>query len=102
MIDNNGVRSEEEVEPLTNYFVGRLQKDFNDRNTFIGGIFTATNRNLPDHLDFLHESAYSGGLDFKHQWKNRAWYLGGNVVMSHVQGSKEAIQNTQESVSPSV
>jgi len=97
VIDNNGVRTKEEVEPMTNYFVGRLQKDFNDRNTFVGGIFTATNRNLPDHLDFLHESAYSGGLDFKHLWKNRAWYLGGNVVVSHVQGSKEAIQNTQES-----
>ena len=97
VIDNNGVRSKEEVEPLTNYFVGRLQKDFNDRNTFVGGIFTATNRNLPEHLEFLHESAYSGGLDFKHHWKNRAWYLGGNMVVSHVQGTKEAIQNTQES-----
>ncbi len=97
-IDNNGERREELVEPLTNYFVGRLQKDFNDRNTFIGGIFTATNRNLTDNLDFLHKSAYSGGLDFKHQWKDRVWYVGGNVVVSHVKGSAEAIQNTQESL----
>ena len=96
-VDNNGTRREEEVEPATNYFVARLQKDFNDRNTFIGGIFTATNRNLPEHLEFLHKSAYSGGLDVKHQWKNRAWYVGGNVVVSHVQGTTEAIQNTQES-----
>ena len=97
-IDINGERSEEIVEPLTNYFVGRLQKDFNDRNTFVGGIFTATNReNLPMSLDFLHTAAYSGGLDFKHQWKDRAWYVGGNVVVSHVQGSKEAIENTQAS-----
>jgi len=43
-IDNNGDRRREVVEPLTNYFVGRLQKDFNDRNSYIGGIFTAVNR----------------------------------------------------------
>ncbi len=90
-------RREDEVEPLTNYFVGRLQKDFNERNTFVGGIFTATNRNLPDHLSFLHEAAYTGGLDFQHNWKNRAWYVGGNVVFSHVRGTEEAIQNTQNS-----
>lgn len=98
-IDNNGDRREELVEPLTNYFVGRLQKDFNDRNSYIGGIFTATNReSLPSTLSFLHDAAYSGGLDFKHQWKNRTWYVGGNFIWSHVRGSEEAIANTQQSI----
>ena len=97
-IDNNGDLREELVEPFTNYFVGRLQKDFNNHNTLIGGIFTATNRNLNDNLSFLHKSAYSGGLDFKHQWKDRIWYLAGNVVVSHVKGSAEAIETTQESL----
>jgi len=96
-IDNNGERREELVEPLSNYFVGRLQKDFNEQKTFVGGIFTATNRDLPSHLEFLHKSAYTGGLDFKHQWKDRAWYVGGDIVFSHVEGTIEAIQNTQES-----
>ena len=98
-IDNNGQRRKEVVEPLTNYFLGRLQKDFNDRNTFIGGIFTATNRDrLADGLNFLHRSAYSGGFDLKHQWNERDWYVGGNIIWSHVKGSPEAIQNTQESI----
>jgi len=97
-IDNNGERRKELVEPLTNYFVGRLQKDFNNSNTFIGGIFTATNRKLEGDLDFLHKSAYVGGLDFKHQWKERSWYLLGDVVMSHITGSEEAITNTQNSI----
>ena len=92
------MRREELVEPLTNYFMGRLQKDFNKHNTFVGGVFTATNRDLSDNLDFLHKSAYSGGIDFKHQWKDRIWYIAGNIVMSHVEGSKQAIQNTQESL----
>lgn len=67
-IERNGQRRKEVVEPLTNYFVGRLQKDFNDRNTFVGGVFTATNRNdLTPNLTFLHEAAYTGGIDIKHQ-----------------------------------
>lgn len=95
----NEDRTREMVEPLTNYFVGRLQKDFNDRNSYIGGIFTATNRdNLIPQLDFLHRSAYTGGIDFKHQWNNRDWYVEGNVILSRVNGSEEAIQNTQESI----
>jgi len=97
-IDDNGQRTKELVEPLTNYFVGRLKKDFNESNTFIGGIFTATNRKLEGNLDFLHKSAYVGGLDFKHQWKNRSWYVLGDMVMSHVMGSEEAITNTQNSI----
>lgn len=96
--DNNKVISRKEiVEPFTNYFVSRIQKDFNNNNTFIGGIFTATNRNLNLETDFLHKSAYTGGLDIKHQWKNRSWYFNGNFVFSNVNGSKEAILRTQQS-----
>lgn len=98
-IDNNGNRRREVVEPLTNYTVGRLQKDMNDGDTYVGGMITATNRdNLTEELDFLHKSAYTGGFDFKHQWNDRDWYVGGNVVWSHVKGSEEAIQRTQESI----
>jgi len=95
----NGDRRKEMVEPMTNYFVGRLQKDFNDRNSYIGGIFTATHREeLPQALDFLHRSAFTGGVDFKHQWNNRDWYLEGNITFSHVKGGEAAIKNTQESI----
>ncbi|MBW1294698.1 DUF5916 domain-containing protein [Aquimarina litoralis] len=116
--DADGNRRETIVEPLTNYFVGRAQKDFNDRNTYIGGIFTATNRNLGDilnidydnpdtdetseltdlrenNLNFLRKAAYSGGIDFRHNWKDRKYFIEGNFVTSHVEGSKEAIEATQ-------
>lgn len=97
-IDNNGSRREEIVEPLTNYFVARAQKDFNDRNTFVGGIFTATNRNLNGNFNYLREAAYTGGIDFRHNWKNRNYFLRGNIVTSHVTGSPEAIEATQNSL----
>jgi len=97
-INNNGDTRKDLVEPLTNYFVGRLQKDFNENNSYVGGIFTAVNRNLEDNLEHLRKSAYSGGLDFKHQWKNRTYFLEGNIVASHVEGSKDAIARTQTSL----
>ena len=99
VIDNLGNRRKEMVEPLTNYLVGRVQKDFNEGDTYFGTMVTATNReNLPSSMDFLHTAAYTGGMDFKHQWNNRDWYLGGSLVWSHVQGSQEAILRTQESI----
>jgi hypothetical protein len=97
-VDANGERRKELVEPLTNYLIGRAQKDFNNRNSYIGGIFTATNRKLESNLEFLRKAAYTGGFDFKHNWKDRNYYLEGNVVTSHVTGSKEAITNTQNSI----
>jgi hypothetical protein len=93
-IDKNGDRSKQLVEPLTNYFVSRLQKDYKGGNTIIGGIFTAVNRE-EGLSDQLHRSAYSGGLDFVQFWKNQTWYVRGNIVFSHVKGTKEAIANTQ-------
>lgn len=116
--DEDGNERKAIVEPLTNYFVARAQKDFNDRNTYIGGIITATNRDLGDafeidennpdtdetsellgtrenNLNSLRKSAYSGGLDFRHNWKDRKFYIEGNFVTSHVEGSKEAIEETQ-------
>lgn len=93
-IDKNGQRRKELVEPLTNYFVGRLQKDIKAGNTIIGGIITSVNRQKGLN-DILNRNAYSGGLDFLHYWNTRTWYIRGNIVFSHVQGSKESILNTQ-------
>ncbi|HWH67941.1 MAG TPA: DUF5916 domain-containing protein, partial [Candidatus Sulfotelmatobacter sp.] len=74
----------------------RLQKDIKGGNTVIGGILTGVQR---EHGldDQLHRSAYSGGVDFLHQWKNRSWYVRGNVVFSRVAGTREAILRTQTS-----
>ncbi len=95
-IDNNGQKRDELVEPFTNFFVARLQQDYKEGNTIIGGIVTAVNREK-GLSDRLHRNAYSGGLDFIRFWKNRTWYVSGNVVFSRVEGTKEAILNTQTS-----
>lgn len=88
----------ETVEPLTNYFVGRVQKDINEGNTIIGGIFTGTNRALTDNLDpLMHRGAYSGGVDFTQYFKEKSWMFNLNTAFSTVTGSEEAITRTQMS-----
>lgn len=94
----DGETREEIVEPLTNYFVTRVQKDFNERNSFIGGIITSTNRHLDGNFNELHKAAYTGGIDFQHNWNNRDYYLDGNIIFSNVQGSTEAITATQQTL----
>ncbi|NND52710.1 MAG: carbohydrate binding family 9 domain-containing protein [Flavobacteriaceae bacterium] len=93
-----GEEREELVEPFTNYFVARAQKDFNNRNSYIGGIFTSTNRKIEDNVSFLRKSAYTGGIDFRHNWKERKYYILGNITLSNVNGSPEAIEATQSSL----
>ncbi|HAG17396.1 MAG TPA: hypothetical protein DCG69_12895 [Bacteroidales bacterium] len=84
------------VEPLTNYFVSRIEKDFNQGNTKIGGMITATNRKIDDvHLEILPTAAYTGGLNFDHQWKDRKYTFSIKLLGSHIQGSTQAISDLQ-------
>ncbi|MGE5340108.1 MAG: DUF5916 domain-containing protein [Candidatus Omnitrophota bacterium] len=97
-IDFMGNRRFEGVEPFTNYFLARLQKDYNQGQTVIGGMMTAVNRNLKDSdpdLQYLHQSAYTGGLDLFHSWKDKTYAITLVTAFSTVQGSKESILNTQ-------
>jgi hypothetical protein len=97
-IDSLGYRRKEVIEPFTNYFVGRAQQDINKGNTIVGAIFTNTKRKIEDkQVESLHKEAYTGGVDFLHQWKKRTYYVSGKASFSHVKGSKEAIQATQTS-----
>lgn len=97
-LDIQGNRSFKTVEPLTNYFVSRLQKDFDKGNTILGAMVTATNRHLNDSsLFFLHRSAYTAGLDFKHLWKEKTYSVSIKAFFSHVAGEEEAILRTQTS-----
>ncbi|MDA3779248.1 MAG: DUF5916 domain-containing protein [Bacteroidales bacterium] len=97
-IDNSGDRRFETVEPFTNYFLGRLQKDINEGNTSFGTMITATNRSInSDDLLFLHKEAYTGGIDFQHQWKDKTYFFNFKGIFSYVKGDPEAILNTQTS-----
>lgn len=89
---------EEVVEPLTNYFLARVQQDFDQGNTTIGGMFTATNRKIDNAtLEFLPASAYTGGVDFNHYFKDRVFEIAVKAYYSKVTGTEEAISDMQTS-----
>jgi len=96
-VTTSGTRGTSTVEPLTNYAVGRLRRDFNDGNTAIGGMFTATNRSVADTVvrDALRSRAFLGGLDFDHSWSSRNWIVSGYATASRVDGTPAAITATQ-------
>jgi hypothetical protein len=95
---SDGTQRREMIEPFTNYTIGRVQKDFNKGNTLLGGIFTSVNRSLAEEqLNYLHKTAFTGGFDFVHKWHNKDWELDFSTYFSRVEGSAEAITNTQKS-----
>ena len=95
-VDLNGQRRFIDVEPMSNYFLGRVLKDFRGGQTTFGGMVTSTYRQLTDaNRDLMHRSATTGGIDLFHLWKNRTYNFTLNLVYSHVQGSREAILETQ-------
>lgn len=96
-IDNSGNRSDQIIEPLTNYALARLQKDFNEGNTIIGAAVTNTIRNLDNtDLTWLHKNATTAGIDFQQRFNDKNYMFNLSLYMSNVQGSEEAIANTQK------
>ncbi len=88
------------IEPISNYFLGRIQQDFNDGQATIGGIFTAVNRKLDGTgIDYLHDAAYTGGIDFEYEFLDRKYGIETSLSFSNVSGDTIAIQRTQKSSS---
>ncbi len=85
------------VEPMTNYFAGRVRRDLRAGSTVLGSMVTATNRSLADgELEgVLASGAYFGGVDFEHVWAGQAWAVSGYAAASGVRGSEAAIGRLQ-------
>jgi hypothetical protein len=99
VIDSTGAAFTDVVEPRASYFVGRVARDFRGGASQAGLFATATRRDLPDNgqMDFLHDGAYTGGLNWRHRFPGERYALAGWVAGSHVTGSPEAIDRTQRS-----
>jgi hypothetical protein len=98
-IDEDGVESKSPVEPLTNYFVSRIRRDFRGGNTIISGGGTSVNRDVSSELfeNLLRRRAQVGAIDFEHQWSNRRFALTGAVAASSIGGTETVIANAQRS-----
>ena len=74
-IEESGNRSEHLVEPLTNYFVGRINRDVLRGNSRVGVITTAVNRQSSN-------AAYVGGLDWDLKFAKERYQIGGTLAAS--------------------
>jgi len=96
--DADGNRSNQKVEPITNYMVARIQKGYNAGNTVFGGMLTSTNRFIDESsMEFLVSDAYTGGFDLLHHMKDKEFFIDARLIGSYVSGSEEAISRLQES-----
>ena len=88
-----------EVEPLTNYFVGRVTHDYRDGNLVIGGIATSVARKLDDPAlrNLLNSHAEALGADLVAQWDKKNYQLFMTGEMSNIAGSPAAILRAQRS-----
>lgn len=98
VITEEGGKSTETVEPVTNYFLGRIEKESRNGRSAVGFIFTAVNRKIEEEsLIFLRKAAYSAGFNFRHRWTKNIYEISGFFIGSYVQGSPDAILKTQQS-----
>ena len=98
-LDSLGVLHQVPVEPLSNYFVGRVRHESADGNSAVGGLFTAVDRRLDDSTlaGLLRSSAYLAGVDLNRYWDNQGWALDAFVTGSLARGDPAAIARTQRS-----
>jgi len=86
------------VEPFTNYIVARVEQDIDKGNTVVGGIFTATNRDInSENFITLPASAYTGGFNMTHYWKDKNYQVTLKGIFSSIYGSTESITELQTS-----
>jgi hypothetical protein len=87
------------VEPMTNYFVGRIRRDFRGGSTVLNLGGTAVNRDHRDTVfkNVLRSNADVGSADFEHRWNNRQWALTGALSKSRIAGSRPVMRSAQTS-----
>jgi hypothetical protein len=99
--DTANVERELEVEPLANYFAGRARREMRGGQSHVGALLTTVHRSLDGSplVGSTHATAYSGGLDFSHDFAERAWHLAGSFSPSYVTGGTASLIATQRSSS---
>ena len=106
-IDTGGYRSLQTVEPLTNYLAARIQKDFKEGNTIVGGMITLVNRDMNNItmvgnetrnlVNRLPGSALVGGIDFTQYFRDKTYMFNINTTFSQITGTELAMVRAQRS-----
>ena len=99
VVTDAGAPLKQEVEPLTNYFVGRATKDYHGGNLVVGGIATSVVRRLDDAAlaDRLTSHAEAVGADMVLAWDRKNYQLLASAMLSSVSGDSAAMMRVQRS-----
>ncbi|HEX8693967.1 MAG TPA: DUF5916 domain-containing protein [Longimicrobium sp.] len=98
-ISPEGDRFSEEVEPASNYFVGRVKKNYRNGNLTLGLLGTSVLRSFDSDAlgDFLPGHAEAVGFDWFNSWKKQTYSFFGNLAFSNVGGDSLSILRLQRS-----
>jgi hypothetical protein len=96
-VTGDGPRVAQEVEPLSNYFVGRVKRDYRGGDVVVGAIATSTLRSLGDSLEATRMARHAEvvGPDWVVQWRQKRYSLMGSALVSNVSGDTAAIRRVQ-------
>lgn len=84
------------VEPLANYFVGRVKKDLRGGNLVVGGIVTSVWRDIPAEFEpRLNHHSELVGADARLTWADQAYVLQTQWALSNVGGDARDIAARQ-------
>jgi hypothetical protein len=97
--DSSGARSERIVEPLTNYFAGRIAKDLRAGATVFKVMGTSVYRQLDDPYirERLSRNSEALGVSTEMWWSKRTYRLMAQLAGTHVAGDTAAIRRVKES-----
>jgi len=96
--DTLAQRYDVEVEPFTNYFVGRLSRDL-PSGGFVRGMFTSVVRDLSDSTlrTQLNTHSEAAGLETNIWWHHRTYRLMAHAALTDIAGDSLAILKAQQS-----
>ena len=85
-----------QVEPLTNFFVGRVKRDYMSGNLVVGLMGTSVIRQLDSTFATrLNRHSEMAGADLLYTWKNHTYSLAGVAAFSNIAGDSLAILQSQ-------
>jgi hypothetical protein len=93
-----GQRETQLVEPLADYYIGRLKRDYLNGNLVIGGVASGVTRRLDDSFEpRLARHAEMYGNDVFYTWHDRMFVFQGSAAVTDVAGDPRAILLRQQS-----
>jgi hypothetical protein len=97
-VDASGVRGHHQIEPFTNYFVGRAHREW--KRAGLGTLVTAVDRGLGDEelAGLLVKQAYVAGFDGYYFLRDKKdWVIAGRLAGSWIDGQPAVLDRIERS-----